>query len=191
MYRSAFVSFLLTTAVLLTGCGDEAITENEVITENATPESIKPAGPSTSATSETPFEPTPDRDKDDQGSSTDGLGSDGPSAESTNGGTEGLPGWPIESTPVHGGQFWAAYLAVGAPGDPTLQRVLADVQQLWPGGGLGELGCDEGAAAALGRSSTEHAVAVYFATEQHISEFRRRWEEPFVAAARVTTRCAD
>ena len=65
------------------------------------------------------------------------------------------------------------------------------MQQLWPGAGLGELGCDEGAAAALGRDPSEHAVAVYFATEQHITEFRKRWSEPFVGAVQVTTRCAD
>jgi hypothetical protein len=41
------------------------------------------------------------------------------------------------------------------------------------------------------RDPSEHAVAVYFATEQHITEFRRRWEGPYVAAVPVTTLCAD
>ena len=119
----------------------------------------------------------------DTGSTTTGGGSDG--------GTEGLPGWPIESIPVHGGELWGAYLAVGQPGDPQLQEVLAAVQQSWPGAGTGELGCDHGAAEALGRDRTEHAVAVYFATEQHITEFRRRWDGPYLGAVRVTTYCAD
>ena len=92
---------------------------------------------------------------------------------------------------MHGSQYWAAYLAVGTPGDPALQQVLEDVQELWPGAGLAELGCDQGAAEALGRDRAEHAVAVYFPTEQHVTEFRRRWEAPFVGAVRVTTSCAD
>ncbi|MGY1786953.1 hypothetical protein [Geodermatophilus sp. SYSU D00698] len=141
----------------------------------------------------------------DDGTADDGTADDGtaagtsapqdPGDEGTgNGpgnGTEGLPGWPIESTPTHGARLWAAYVAVGAPGDPALQQVLADVQELWPGAGLGELACDEGAAEALGRDRSEHAVAVYFPTEQHVTEFRRRWEAPFVGAVRVTTLCAD
>jgi hypothetical protein len=196
MYRSAFVPSLLTTAVLLTGCGGEATPVTAPAADDRPAVSTEQAEPSTSAPAETPAEPRHDQGTDEHstyGQGTDGQGSssDGSNGDGTSGGTEGLPGWPIESTPVHGAQFWAAYLAVGAPGDPALQRVLEDVQQLWPGAGLGELGCDEGAAAALGRTPTEHAVAVYFATEQHISEFRRRWEEPFVGAAHVITRCAD
>ncbi len=142
-----------------------------------------PDAPDARAT-ETPRTPAPPADA--QNPDEDGSGG-GPSGN----GTEGLPGWPIESTPVHGAELWAAYVAVGAPGDPGLQQVLERVRQGWPGAGLGELGCDEGAAAALGRTPTEHAVAVYFATEQHITEFLRRWEAPFVGAVLVTTMCAD
>jgi hypothetical protein len=127
----------------------------------------------------------------DQGSSTDGSGTDGTDGAGAGGGTEGLPGWPLESTPVHGARLWGVYLAVGAPGDPALQQVLADVRQLWPGAGLGELGCDQGAAAALGHDPAEHAVAVYFTTRQHVTEFQRRWEAPWLGAVQVTTSCAD
>lgn len=137
-----------------------------------------PAGPADDGTADHPSDgPEP--------------GDDGSDGGVPGGGTEGLPGWPIESTPAHGARLWAAYLAVGAPGDPTLQPVLDEVRELWPGAGLGELGCDDGAADALGRDGTEHAVAVYFATEQHVSEFRRRWDGPFVGAAQVTIYCAD
>jgi hypothetical protein len=196
MIRSAFVSSLLTAAVLLTGCGGEATPETAPAADDRPATSTEQVESSTSAPAETPVEPskdqdTDDQDTDDQDTNDQDSSSDGSIGEGTSGGTEGLPGWPIESTPVHGARFWAVYLAVGAPGDPALQRVLEDVQQLWPGAGLGELGCDEGAAAALGRTPTEHAVAVYFATEQHISEFRRRWEAPLVGAVHVTTRCAD
>ncbi len=211
MYRSPFLPTLLTAAVLLAGCGGEATTETSPAAGDRPAASTEQAEPSPPAPAETSVEPseqpgtdeqvaneqdTDEQDTDEQGtnqqgSDGEGSSSDGSSGDGTSGGTEGLPGWPIESTPVHGAQFWAAYLAVGAPGDPALQRVLEDVQQLWPGAGLGELGCDEGAAAALGRTPTEHAVAVYFATEQHISEFLRRWEDPFVGAVHVTTHCAD
>jgi hypothetical protein len=206
MIRSAFVSSLLTAAVLLTGCGGEATPETAPAADDRPATSTEQVESSTSAPAETPVEPskdqdtndqdtndqdTNDQDTNDQDTNDQDSSSGGSIGEATSGGTEGLPGWPIESTPVHGARFWAVYLAVGAPGDPALQRVLEDVQQLWPGAGLGELGCDEGAAAALGRTPTEHAVAVYFATEQHISEFRRRWEAPLVGVVHVTTRCAD
>jgi hypothetical protein len=206
VYRSALVTSLLTTAVLLAGCSGEAA-------GTASPGTGSPSSSSAVLSAPTPSQPadaagdgTGDEGTGDEGPSDQGpndqspsdqdLGgqgsdNDGSGSESSNGGTEGLPGWPIESTPVHGARLWAAYLAVGAPGDPTLHRVLADVQQLWPGAGLGELGCDQGAAAALGRSSEEHAVAVYFPTEQHVTEFRRRWDAPYVGAVQVTTLCAD
>ena len=216
MHRSSFVPSLLTAAVLLTACGGENITDTSPAAGERPAAAVEQAEPPTSAPAETPAEATdagtpaaetpaaardaesPARTTDADADATDdetpgagGASDDGSGSGSPDGGTEGLPGWPIESPPVHGGRFWAAYVAVGAPGDPALQRVLEEVQRLWPGAGLGELGCDEGAAAALGRTTTEHAVAVYFATEQHIVEFRRRWEAPFVGAVLVTTHCAD
>ena len=194
-------------AVLLAGCTGEAAGTAVVGTGS-------PASSSVEASSTTPpaaAAPTTDGGADDtsaDGGSSDGGSSDGgtpvaegpgspapggggPGDEIPDGGTEGRPGWPIESVPVHGADYWAAYLAVGEPGDPALQRVLFDVQQLWPGAMIGELGCDEGAAAALGRDSTDHAVAVYFATEEHLTEFRRRWDSPWVASVRVVTFCGD
>lgn len=208
---SALASSVLA-AVLLAGCAGEAAGTAVVGTGS-------PASSSVEASSTTPpaaADPTPDGGADDtsaDGGSSDGGNSDGgssdggspvaegpgspapggggPGDEIPDGGTEGLPGWPIASVPVHGADYWAAYLAVGEPGDPALQRVLSDVQQLWPNAMVGELGCDEGAAAALGRDSTDHAVAVYFATEQHLTEFRRRWDSPWVASVRVVTFCGD
>ena len=198
---SALASSVLA-AVLLAGCTGEAAGTSVVSTGS-------PAGSSVEASSTTPpaaADPTTDGGADDtsaddgssdggspvaEGTSSPAPGGGGPGDEIPDGGTEGLPGWPIESVPVHGADYWAAYLAVGAPGDPTLQRVLSDVQQLWPGAIITELGCDEGAAGALGRDPSEHAVAVYFATEQHITEFRRRWDSPWVASVRVVTFCGD
>jgi hypothetical protein len=192
MYRSPFVSSLLTAAVLLTGCGGEDSTQTSPAASERPAASVVQAEPSTSAPLETPTgTPTEATDAEAPAEATDAEATSGDGSGSGRSGTEGLPGWPIESTPVHGDKFWAAYVAVGAPGDPALQRVLEEVQQLWPGAGLGELGCDEGAAAALGRAPTDHAVAVYFVTEQHTTEFRRRWEAPFVGVVRVTTLCAD
>ncbi|MGY1831239.1 hypothetical protein ACI8AA_12580 [Geodermatophilus sp. SYSU D01180] len=215
MYRSALVSSLLTTAVLLAGCSagpagsaaPEAGSPSSTSAEPSTPIPSPPADPTGGGTAggtengSTGDEGTGDDSTGDDSTGDDSTGDDGTGApepsdpgtggEGTGNGTEGLPGWPVESTPVHGGRYWAVYVAVGTPGDPALQQVLADVRQLWPGAGLAELACDEGAAEALGRDGAEHAVAVYFPTEQHVTEFRRRWETPFVGAAQVTTRCAD
>ena len=180
MHRSSFASSLLISAVLLSGCGGEDTTEISPAAGERPAASSEQAEPSTSppveAPAETPAEVTDAEGTDADATDAEGVTDDGSGSGSSGNGTEGLPGWPIESTPVHGGEFWAAYVAVGAPGDPALQGALEEVQRLWPGAGLGELGCDHGAAAALGRHPTEHAVAVYFPTEQHITEFRRRWE---------------
>jgi hypothetical protein len=204
---SALASSVLA-AVLLAGCAGEGGTEASTVTGSPSRTSVEPSGPATSEPADP--DPTDDGTVDDgsggqgsDGQESDGQGSDGhgsgdpgsgdqgSSGQGSGGGTDGLPGWPIESTPVHGARLWAAYLTVGAPGDPALLQVLEEVQQLWPGAGLGELGCDQGAAEALGRDRTEHAVAVYFATQQHITEFRRRWDGPYVGAVQVTISCGD
>ncbi|WP_448613472.1 hypothetical protein [Modestobacter sp. URMC 112] len=198
-------------AVLLAGCTGEAAGTAVVSTGSPASSSVEAssttppaaADPTTGGADDgTTGEATADDGGSDDGRSDSGSpvpegpgspppGGGGPGDEIPDGGTEGLPGWPIESVPVHGADYWAAYLAVGEPGDPALQRVLSDVQQLWPGAMIGELGCDEGAAEALGRDSTDHAVAVYFATEEHLTEFRRRWDSPWVASVRVVTFCGD
>ena len=200
--RGAVLASSVLTAVLLAGCTGEAASTTSSAPSSPASASAQPATSTPSAATSTSAS-TSTADDGTSGQSTGGKGSSAPAAGgqdastdgsgggTSNGGTEGLPGWPIESTPVHGGQFWAAYVAVGAPGDPALQQVLAEVQELWPGAGLGELGCDDGAAAALGHDPAEHAVAVYFPTEQHVTEFRRRWDGPYVGAARVTTFCGD
>jgi hypothetical protein len=191
MYRSRMVSSSLLAAVLLAGCGSEAAPDVSAGGGSTAGAAVESSVPTTSA----PAEPSGDGTVDEVSGGGEPAGqpsgSQGSDADDIDGGTEGLPGWPIESTPEHGAQLWAAYVAVGAPGDPTLQRALEEVQQLWPGAGLGELGCDVGAAEALGRDRAEHAVAVYFDTEQHVTEFRRRWGGPYVGAVQVTTLCAD
>lgn len=204
--RATALASPLLAAVLLAGCAGGAAGEQAAgsVGSSAASSSEPSAPPSSAAPSSTPSA-TPSSAPSSTPSSapaerTEPAGETPPAQEppaeepdggSPDGGTEGLPGWPVESAPVHGGQYWAVYLAVGAPGDPALQQVLADVRQLWPGAALGELGCDAGAAEALGRDAGEHAVAVYFPTEQHVTEFRRRWESPFVGSARVTTLCGD
>jgi hypothetical protein len=187
---SALASSVLA-AVLLAGCAGEGSAEASPGSGSPSSTSVEPSGPTTSD----PVDPGAGDAGDEDMGGQDSGGQDSGGQDSSNGGsgggTEGLPGWPIESTPVDGARLWAAYLAVAAPGDPALQQVLEEVQQLWPGAGLGELGCDQGAAEALGRDQAEHAVAVYFATEQHVTEFRRRWGGPYVGAVQVTIFCAD
>ena len=193
-------------AVLLAGCAGEAAGTVPSSAASASSTSAEPSAPAPSepadptddgAVDESPVDESPvDESPTDDGSgggssSSQDPSDDGSDGGSPDGGTEGLPGWPVEATPMHGSRYWAAYLAVGAPGDPALQQVLEDVQESWPGAGLGELGCDQGAAEALGRDRAEHAVAVYFPTQQHITEFRRRWDAPFVGAVQVTTFCGD
>ncbi|TFV90485.1 hypothetical protein [Blastococcus sp. CT_GayMR16] len=72
-------------------------------------------------------------------------------------------GWPAEASPEHGDEVWAVYLAVGPEGDPELaaatEYLRAQGYSTFEGR---ELGCDGGAAEALGRDRHELAVAAYF-----------------------------
>lgn len=99
-------------------------------------------------------------------------------------------------SPTHGGTYWAVYPWIGAPGDREADDVSA---QLLDDFGIeafpGELGCDQGAAEALGRTDVEHAIGVYFGSEEDANAFARAFgalgdnSEPIVA--RVTTYCLD
>ena len=86
----------------------------------------------------------------------------GPAALHPDGGAP-PDGWPAEASPEHGARVWAVYLAVAPEGDPELTEaadyLAARGYSTFEGR---ELGCDRGAAEALGRNPHDLAVAVYF-----------------------------
>jgi hypothetical protein len=122
----------------------------------------------------------------------------GPASLHPDGGA--LPdGWPAEAAPEHGAQVWAVYLAVGPEGDPELAeaREYLDARGYSTAEGR-ELGCDGGAAEALGRDPREHAVAVYFDWRADAGDFvamlKPAGSQPeevrgFVEMLRVTRDC--
>ncbi len=137
--------------MLLTGCGGEDTTDTSSAAGERLAASVEQAEPATSAPAETladatdateaeatDAEATSDQATSDQATSDQATSDEEPGSGTSRGGTEGLPGWRIESTPMHGATLWAAYIAVGPPGDPALQRALEEVQRLWPGAGLSD-----------------------------------------------------
>ena len=108
--------------------------------------------------------------------------------------------WPAEAAPVHGSTVWAVYLAVGPAGDPELAEATEYLESHGYSTGIGELGCDDGAAEALGRESHELAVAAYFDRRADAGDFVAMLKPPgstpetsrgFVEMLRVTRYCLD
>jgi hypothetical protein len=132
--------------------------------------------------------------------SASGSTSTGAAALHPDGGA--LPeGWPAEAPPEHGARVWAVYLAVGPEGDPAL----ADAAEWLQARGYStfegrELGCDGGAAEAIGRDPRELAVAVYFDWRADAGDFLTLLKPPgstpettrtFVEMLRVTRDCVS
>jgi hypothetical protein len=98
--------------------------------------------------------------------------------------------------PTHGGTYWAVYPWIGPPGDPEADEVSTQLAneygiEVFPG----ELGCDRGAAQALERDDAEHAIGVYFETQEAANAFALdagllgHGADPVIA--QVTTFCLD
>ncbi|WP_448612747.1 hypothetical protein [Modestobacter sp. URMC 112] len=121
----------------------------------------------------------------------------GTSAEdpSTDGGA-GAVVWPAEASPVHGGQVWAVYLAVGSPDSDWDGHMLGEAEGYlvghgYTGSGIGEVGCDQGAAEQLGFDPADHRLAVYFDSAARAQEFVGVYDRQDLGSARVTTYCLD
>ena len=108
--------------------------------------------------------------------------------------------WPAEAAPVHGASVWAVYLAVGQAGDPELADATEFLERHGYSAGVAELGCDQGAAEALGRDPQELAVAAYFDERTDADDFLAMLKPPgstgetsrgFVELLRVTRGCLD
>ena len=105
------------------------------------------------------------------------------------------PSPPLPVDPLHGQSYWAVYPWVGAAGTPEADEVVA---RLFDDFGIqaiqGEVGCDEGAAEAIGPDAAWR-VGVYFATGADASafadEYRSRNPGSDPVMAHVTTYCLD
>ena len=100
--------------------------------------------------------------------------------------------WPDEAPAAHGEPTWGVYLAVGDVTDPTVQEAYDHAISLgYAGAGIGQLGCDEGAAEALGADQADMRVAVYFDSREKAEEFVAMYDQPTVGVVEVTTYCLD
>ena len=101
---------------------------------------------------------------------------------------------PVAVPPVHGGTYVGAYLVLAAdPADPRLAAAAASARRLGYTASTTTLGCDQGAAAGLGRapSSQELATVVYFRTEAEARQFTALHPPVEAGVVRVRTYCLD
>jgi hypothetical protein len=165
--RLALVVPLLAVAVL-TGCGDDGSSDVAADRSSAARSTSSPA-----RTSESPAAAT----------------SPSPAAVTTP--SSAPPEWPAAATPTHGARLWGAYLVVADYPDPSLSATEERVRALGYGGGMGALGCDQGAAEALGADPDAMTVAVYFDDRGSADQFLALYDGPSVGIAEVTMYCLD
>lgn len=180
-------------AMLLTGCGGD--------------------DPVSRATPAAGHSPSPGVEQAAQGSGGDGGGSGGDPGPSSAGSEPTPPPGedPPEDAPAgsdgqaepeppapretvrHGGTYWAVLWVEGSASAP-LADIRQAIQERWgPVWMHGDIGCNQGAADALGVSADALAVSVHFDTETAARQFAATAElgaEP-TGHARVTTYCLD
>ncbi len=105
-------------------------------------------------------------------------------------------GRPPEVTPVHGARVWAVSLAVGSPDSEWDMHKLGETESYlrghgYTGSGIGAVGCDQGAAEALGFDPQNNRVAVHFDSAARTQEFVAVYDRQDVGSAEVTTYCLD
>jgi len=197
--RGSRSSAVVLAAVLLTGCAGDAGSEASggTATSSSSPPTASKTAPSTGGGSTG----TADGDSGD-GAST-GEEPPDPATIAPHPpdwippGSEGPQlGWPPEVTPVHGGRAWAVYLAVGSPDSEWDMHMLGETEsylqgQGYTGSGIGSVGCDQGAAEALGVDPQDNRVAVYFDSAARAQEFVAVYDRQDVGSAEVTTYCLD
>jgi len=96
-----------------------------------------------------------------------------------------------EVAPTHGATLFGVYVVVAEPGAPTLEEAAAPLRERSIFVSVGELGCDAGAAEALGVAPDQHAVSVMFETREAADAFAASLSSPPAGIAQVTVGCAD
>jgi hypothetical protein len=100
---------------------------------------------------------------------------------------------PESYNPGQGETAWGVYLATLSEGDASEgRRLLAELEARGvTGGGMGQLSCDQGAAAALGASEDDTVVSVGFRTRAEAEEFVAAWGSPVLGIAEFVAYCRD
>ncbi|MBI4259693.1 MAG: hypothetical protein HY658_03910 [Actinobacteria bacterium] len=114
-------------------------------------------------------------------------------AEGAELGRRQLSGWseappPVE--PVHGGTYWAVYVAVGEPGSREIADAAERLEELGVPHSVGDVSCDQGT--GLSAFADAQRVAVYFDDEEGALLFAESLIGPPAAwVGQVTTYCLD
>lgn len=96
-----------------------------------------------------------------------------------------------EVAPAHGATLFGVYVVVAEPGAAALEEAAAPLRARSILVSVGELGCDAGAAEALGVAPDRHAVSVMFETREAADAFAATLASPPAGIAQVTVGCAD
>jgi ABC-type transport system substrate-binding protein len=176
--KSLVASAVLLTA-LLSGCaGDtgeaaKADGSSSSASSPSTSSATSPASPATGAPSTSPTSPT---------------------SPTSRGSAEETRTWPPEARAVHGGQYWAVYLAVSR-GDTEydeVERAYRSAQAVGYEAGIGDI-CATGAHEALGLDPAVSytASSIYFDTRAQAQQFVDMYEPGVVGTAHITAYCLD
>ena len=100
---------------------------------------------------------------------------------------------PDASVGGGGETAYGVYIAIVNDGDPAVvQDLMAELQERGvTTAGSGQLGCDQGAAAALGLDEEATAVSVAFRTRADAERFATEWGTPVVGVAEFVAYCRD
>lgn len=116
-----------------------------------------------------------------------------PEAADTAGGSSAHRDLPAGFNPRQGETAYGVYIAIVNDGDPAVvQDLMAELQERGvTTAGSGQLGCDQGAAAALGLDEEATAVSVAFRTRADAERFATEWGTPVVGVAEFVAYCRD
>lgn len=102
------------------------------------------------------------------------------------------PTLPREVIPEHGETYWGLYLAVGESlEEAELDEAIRQAEFIGYTPAVGDITCDDGAAAELGVPEQSSGVAIYFATREDAEAAAAMFEPLPVGIAEVTTYCLD
>lgn len=107
---------------------------------------------------------------------------------------------PTATNVVHGGQYWAVYLAISRTyGDPKLDAAERQARAVgYREFSGGDIGCDRGAREGLVRAGIQLdpdvnyvTRSLLFATQRDAQAFVDAYQPPVVGTVQVTTYCLD
>ncbi len=195
--RELWSPAVLLAALLLTGCAGGAASE----ASGRTAPSSSATPTETTASTDGGSDATPDGGSSGDGaapgrSAPDPVPAPRPPDPAPPGTGEPQVDWPPEAAPVHGGRVWAVYLAVGSPDSDWDMHMLGEAEGYlqghgYTGSGIGSVGCDQGAAEALGFDPGDNRLAVYFDSAALAQQFVLVYDRQDVGSAPVTTYCLD